>query len=181
MTDVFSHVGLIGVVARPAGGVADLASNTFEGLRSTTTGAQTITKIRESRVFYADKILRPFNTYEAEGHKVFTKADKGVWSKTDMYMRHVYPTDVKNYLILTNKRVLYVRQNEVFNEWESEWNLSFNDIKGEPVVEGNTVVFYMQVTETRVFKKDVTCRRVVMPDRSYVTWFLDKLVDMKLF
>lgn len=158
-----------------------MASNTFEGLRSTTTGAQTITKVRESRVFYADKILRPYNTYEAEGHQVFIKADKGAWSKTDMYMRHVYPTDNKSYLILTNRRILYVKQSDVFNEWESEWTLSFNDIKGQVLVEGNYVTFFMQVTETKVFKRDVTCRKVVMPDASYVNWFLDKLEDMKLF
>ena len=173
--------GLIGVVARPAGGVADLASNTFEGIRNTTTGTGTINKSRETRAFYADAILQPYNSNEAECFKIFHETDKGTWSRSDVYMRHLYPVNGRNYLILTNKRIMHVRCTDLFNEWICDWNLLLSDIDGGGAVQGDSLRFDIKAKEThQVLRKHATYRKVQVPSGASVTWFLDKLQDMKL-
>jgi len=174
--------GLIGVVARPAGGVVDMASNTFEGLKNTTVGIQEIHPMRVARVFHADKILRPFNKYEATGNQILMQTDKGRYSKTDFYVVHVYPADQKNYLILTNKNILYIHKSDILNEWESVWRLSFNEIKGEPVIEQSKITFNLHSTDVKkpVFKKKIICRSALLPTEAFAKWFSSKLDNAKM-
>lgn len=174
--------GLIGVVARPAGGVVDMASSTFEGLKSTTSGVKSIHQLRVTRVFHADKVLRPFNEYEADGNKILMEADKGRYAKTDFYLTHVYPVESKNYLILSNKHIFYMTRNEILNEWTSSWCIGFNEIKGLPVMRDTRITFNLHAMDTRksIFKKAHNVRTLLLPTEATAKWFLGKFEDAKM-
>eukprot|EP00111_Clytia_hemisphaerica_P024656 TCONS_00072678-protein len=173
--------GLIGVVARPVGGVVDMASNTFDGLKSTTSGVKAIELSRVTRVFHADKVLRPFNLYEADGNKILMQCNKGEYAKKNFYITHV--VDKKNYLILTQSNILYVGKNELkMGEWESVWVIEFNELKREPEVKETKIIFHIHNTDTRrsIFKKSTNTREVILESSAVADWFILKLRDAKM-
>ncbi|XP_065656239.1 intermembrane lipid transfer protein VPS13A isoform X1 [Hydra vulgaris] len=174
--------GLVGVVARPVGGVVDMASSTFDGLKSTTSGVKRISHNRVPRVFHADKVLRAFNEYEAEGNQILMEADKGRYAKNEYYMVHIYLADLKSYLILTNTSILLVNRNEILHEWESSWKLGFSEIKDDPVIDGNKITFNLNspVHRKSVFKKTVNSRVVTLQTDAVAKWFVSKFEDAKI-
>lgn len=62
--------GLIGVVARPTGGIIDFASSSFEGIRKATTLSQDVFRLRPPRIIRKDGVITPYNYREAVGHSI---------------------------------------------------------------------------------------------------------------
>ena len=59
--------GLIGVVARPLGGLTDFVFYTIYGIHHHTLADDGVLFLRYPRFIQPDKILRPFNYRQAEG------------------------------------------------------------------------------------------------------------------
>lgn len=64
--------GLIGVVARPTGGIVDFASSTFDGIRKATTLSEEVTRLRPPRIIRSDGVITPYNYREAAGNQILT-------------------------------------------------------------------------------------------------------------
>lgn len=62
--------GLIGVVARPTGGIVDFASSSFEGIRKATTLSQDVTRLRPPRIIRKDGVITPYNYRQAAGNSI---------------------------------------------------------------------------------------------------------------
>lgn len=106
--------GAIGLVARPTAGLVDFTSDTFDAVRRVTTGGEEVNRIRPPRFFTSDGIVRPYSLTAARGHKIFKELEKGKYALTDTFAHceEVFPQ--KEFLILTNNRVIYAVRNETF-------------------------------------------------------------------
>lgn len=82
--------GLIGLPAKTAIGVLDLASNVSEGIKNSTTfmdGGQ-IERVRLPRFISSDKLIKPYNLRDSQGQYWLKTCNGGEYAK-DFYVGHV--------------------------------------------------------------------------------------------
>eukprot|EP00795_Rhopilema_esculentum_P010930 gene10930-19765_t len=173
--------GLIGVVARPTGGLVDMASSTFEGLKSTAGGRKQVYRLRLSRVFHADKVLRPYIDYEAQGNKILMEAEKGRFAKTDSYFAHAV-VEQKAYLFVTDKKILLIGKGDLLDDWDCKWQIPFTSFKTEPKSSGKSVIFTLHSSDGKrsMFSKEIAERSVTLQSESVAKFSLslyDKIVN----
>lgn len=109
--------GAIGLVARPAAGVVDFASGTFDSVKRAAEG-EDITRLRPPRFLQSDGLVLPYCKLEAAGHKLLMELEKGKYSKTDIYVTHLWIIQRKEILLLTDKRIAYIAHNDLFGGWQ---------------------------------------------------------------
>ncbi|KAL5288954.1 hypothetical protein ACFFRR_009268 [Megaselia abdita] len=116
--------GAIGFVARPAAGLVDFTSDTFDAVKRATSEGEDANRIRPPRFFTSDSVVRPYSLVASRGHKIFKELEKGKFSLTDIFAHceEVFPN--KEFLILTNNRVMYVVKNETFANFGVSINYS---------------------------------------------------------
>uniref|UniRef100_A0A0K0FDI7 Vacuolar protein sorting-associated protein 13A (inferred by orthology to a human protein) n=1 Tax=Strongyloides venezuelensis TaxID=75913 RepID=A0A0K0FDI7_STRVS len=120
-------IGLVGVVTRPISGTVDMASGTFNAIKVCTSGNQFVEAARPMRYIHKDKVVRPYNHYEAKGYKFFRQAEEGSYIETDTFIIHGVLTD-KNILIVTDKRLFIVNKHCVTGALNTQWEMLYNDI-----------------------------------------------------
>lgn len=126
--------GLIGIVARPASGVMDLASNTFEGFQKLADMSEDVKRMRPARWIHEDTgVLQPYKLRKAQGKAILLEVEKGKFAEGARYMDHI-PMDKnkKSFLLLTDKMILEAHTGEIFGQWNSAWNFSYDEIVEEP-------------------------------------------------
>uniref|UniRef100_A0A8C4LD24 Vacuolar protein sorting 13 homolog C n=1 Tax=Equus asinus asinus TaxID=83772 RepID=A0A8C4LD24_EQUAS len=63
--------GLVGAVARPTGGIIDMASSTFQGIQRAAESTEEVSSLRPPRLIHEDGIIRPYDRQESEGCDLF--------------------------------------------------------------------------------------------------------------
>ncbi|XP_030829188.1 vacuolar protein sorting-associated protein 13C isoform X3 [Strongylocentrotus purpuratus] len=127
--------GLAGVVAKPTGGIIDFASGTFEGIRRVVESEVEIHKLREPRYIGADGIIRAYNKSMALGNSLLLQVDKGKYAHTEDYVAHMQVTaDKKNYILATDKRVIYTSRGEMLGQWDVDFEFMYINLKELPKV-----------------------------------------------
>ena len=63
---------MVGLVARPTGGIIDFASGTFDSVKRVAETSEEISRKRHPRFLHSDGVVRYYNAKEAQG-KNFTK------------------------------------------------------------------------------------------------------------
>lgn len=127
----FSGVGkgVVGLVARPTGGVIDFASGTFDSVKRVTENQEEIKRTRPSRFLHSDGIVRNYNLKEAQGWKYLRELDKGKYAKTDIYVAHEnVAADAPSVLMVSNKRILFMSYQSVLGNWTTAWEFVYADI-----------------------------------------------------
>ncbi|XP_043932244.1 vacuolar protein sorting-associated protein 13C [Protopterus annectens] len=152
--------GLVGVVARPTGGIIDMASSTFQGIQRVAESTEEVAKLRSPRVIKEDGIIRPYCQREAEGCELFEKSDI---TKLEGELYHAH-CDVqgskKTKLLITNRRVMCVKQLEIIGHLNREWSYSLDDFTLSPSVEGASLKLY--VLDQGLFQKKNSSRPEVV-------------------
>ncbi|KFZ60287.1 Vacuolar protein sorting-associated protein 13C, partial [Podiceps cristatus] len=147
--------GLVGVVARPTGGIVDMASSTFQGIQRVAESTEEVSNIRPPRFIHEDGIIRPYNRVEAEGYDLFEKLHIRKLEKESYRYHCALPRGRGANLIVTNRRVIYVKEVEILGHLTTEWNYLFEDFTCCPSYEAN--VLKITVLDQRVFqRKDST-------------------------
>ncbi|KAG8144829.1 hypothetical protein E2320_013243 [Naja naja] len=67
--------GLVGVVARPTGGIIDMASSTFQGIQRVAESTEEVSSLRPPRLIREDGIIRPYDRGEADGCDLFESSE----------------------------------------------------------------------------------------------------------
>lgn len=62
--------GLVGAFTRPASGVVDFASTSFDGLKRAAENIDEARRVRPPRFLHKDGVLRPYIHVEAEGNDI---------------------------------------------------------------------------------------------------------------
>uniref|UniRef100_A0A8C2WAP9 Vacuolar protein sorting 13 homolog A n=1 Tax=Cyclopterus lumpus TaxID=8103 RepID=A0A8C2WAP9_CYCLU len=68
--------GLVGAVARPTGGIIDMASSTFQGIKRAAETSQDVASLRPPRFIHEDGVIRPYKEREGLGSQMLKVGEK---------------------------------------------------------------------------------------------------------
>ncbi|KAM7158322.1 intermembrane lipid transfer protein VPS13C isoform 2-T2 [Molossus nigricans] len=142
--------GLVGAVAGPTGGIIDMASSTFQGIQRAAESTEEVSSLRPPRLIHEDGILRPYNRQESEGYDLFENHIKKLEGET--YRYHCSISGSKRIiLMITNRRVLCVKEVEILGLMSIDWQYPFEDFVFPPSASGN--LLNISVREQSLFHK----------------------------
>ena len=125
--------GVVGLVARPTGGLVDFASGTFDTVKRVTEVSEEIERIRPVRFLHSDGVVRNFNLQEALGSKILNNLEKGRYSESDNYVAHFDITaDRPSVLLISSRRILFVTYAQMMGTWTIDWEFEYGAITGPP-------------------------------------------------
>ncbi|XP_072243962.1 intermembrane lipid transfer protein VPS13A isoform X3 [Leuresthes tenuis] len=76
--------GLVGAVARPTGGIIDMASSTFQGIKRAAETSQDVESLRPPRFIHEDGVIRPYREREGVGSQMLQRRlAYSEWSRSD--------------------------------------------------------------------------------------------------
>uniref|UniRef100_A0A8C3CWI1 Vacuolar protein sorting 13 homolog C n=1 Tax=Cairina moschata TaxID=8855 RepID=A0A8C3CWI1_CAIMO len=142
--------GLVGVVARPTGGIVDMASSTFQGIQRVAESTEEVSNLRPPRLIHEDGIIRPYNRVEAEGYDLFEKLHIRKLEKETYRYHCALPRGRRANLIVTN-RYLALKEVEILGHLTTEWDYLFEDFACCPTYEGS--VLKITVLDQRIFHR----------------------------
>ncbi|XP_006899704.1 PREDICTED: vacuolar protein sorting-associated protein 13C isoform X1 [Elephantulus edwardii] len=128
--------GLVGAVARPTGGIIDMASSTFQGIQRAAESTEEVSSLRPPRLIHEDGIIRPYDRQESEGYDLFENQIKKLQEETYRYHCAV-PGGKKTVFMVTNRRVLYIKEVEILGHMTVDWQCLFEDFVSPPSVSEN--------------------------------------------
>ncbi|KAM8783626.1 intermembrane lipid transfer protein VPS13C isoform 3-T3 [Rhynchonycteris naso] len=160
--------GLVGAVAAPTGGIIDMASSTFQGIQRAAESTEEVSRLRPPRLIHEDGVIRPYDRQESEGYDLFENHIKKMEGET--YRYHCAVSGCKRTtLMITNRRVLCIKEVEIIGLMSTEWQYPFEDFVFPPCVSGN--LLNISVKEQGLFhKKDSAnqayLRKICLQDTS---------------
>ncbi|XP_051002167.1 intermembrane lipid transfer protein VPS13A [Acomys russatus] len=122
--------GLVGAVARPTGGIIDMASSTFQGIKRATETFE-VESLRPPRFFNEDGVIRPYRLRDGTGNQMLQVIENGRFAKYK-YFTHVMINKTDMFMI-TRRGVLFVTKG-TFGQLTCEWQYSFDEFTKEPVI-----------------------------------------------
>ncbi|XP_005316696.2 intermembrane lipid transfer protein VPS13C isoform X3 [Ictidomys tridecemlineatus] len=142
--------GLVGAVARPTGGIIDMASSTFQGIQRAAESTEEVSSLRPPRLIQEDGIIRPYDRQESEGYDLFENHIKKLEGETYRY-HCVIPGSKRTVLMVTNRRVLYIKEVEILGHMSIDWQCPFEDFVLPPSIDEN--LLKISVKEQGLFHK----------------------------
>ncbi|XP_068438571.1 intermembrane lipid transfer protein VPS13C isoform X2 [Clinocottus analis] len=134
--------GLVGVVARPTGGIVDMASSTFQGIQRAAESTEEVTRLRPVRLIREDGIIRPYDLTESQGYDLFQRSEVQQL-EGEVFRGHCpYPGHRKTNIIVTNRRVLCVKEIDFVGHFSREWECLFENFYRPPAVTGSELKIY---------------------------------------
>ncbi|KAI4872968.1 hypothetical protein NFI96_023652 [Prochilodus magdalenae] len=134
--------GLVGVVARPTGGIVDMASSTFQGIQRVAESTEEVTKLRPVRLIQEDGIIRPYNQQESKGYDLFQRSEIKQLDGEVFRGHYEYPGHKKTNIIVTNRRVMCVKEIDLIGHFNKEWECQFEHFLQPPSVDGGDLKIY---------------------------------------
>uniref|UniRef100_A0A8C5P9K6 Vacuolar protein sorting 13 homolog C n=1 Tax=Leptobrachium leishanense TaxID=445787 RepID=A0A8C5P9K6_9ANUR len=137
--------GLVGVVARPTGGIIDMASSTFQGIQRVAESAEDVSPLRSPRFIHEDGIIRPYNQNEAQGLDLFENSNiKKLDGEIFRYSSLLNKAKKIN-LVITNRRVMCLKEVEILGHRTIDWDYAFEEFVHPPTVEDNILNLTVKV------------------------------------
>ncbi|XP_036096076.1 vacuolar protein sorting-associated protein 13C isoform X1 [Molossus molossus] len=162
--------GLVGAVAGPTGGIIDMASSTFQGIQRAAESTEEVSSLRPPRLIHEDGILRPYNRQESEGYDLFEQELEIQENVSFLILpllsikNHIKKLEGETYryhcsisgskriiLMITNRRVLCVKEVEILGLMSIDWQYPFEDFVFPPSASGN--LLNISVREQSLFHK----------------------------
>uniref|UniRef100_A0A803WFT4 Vacuolar protein sorting 13 homolog A n=1 Tax=Ficedula albicollis TaxID=59894 RepID=A0A803WFT4_FICAL len=81
--------GLVGAVARPTGGIIDMASSTFQGIKKVADSSEDVISLRPPRFFGEDGVIRPYRLRDGTGSQMLQsilKKEKGLYAQMKSFV-----------------------------------------------------------------------------------------------
>ncbi|XP_035538229.1 vacuolar protein sorting-associated protein 13C [Morone saxatilis] len=146
--------GLVGVVARPTGGIVDMASSTFQGIQRAAESTEEVTKLRPVRLIREDGIIRPYDLTESQGFDLFQRSEIKPL-EGEVFRDHCqYPGHRKTNIIVTNRRVLCVKEMDFVGHFSREWECLFENFYRLPTVSGSELKIYCKEQQKLKLRRD---------------------------
>ncbi|XP_027143245.1 vacuolar protein sorting-associated protein 13C isoform X3 [Larimichthys crocea] len=148
--------GLVGVVARPTGGIVDMASSTFQGIQRAAESTEEVTKLRPVRLIREDGIIRPYDLTESQGFDLFQRSEIKQLDG-EVFRDHCsFPGHRKTNIIVTNRRVLCVKEIDFVGHFNKEWECLFENFCRPPAATGSELKIYCKEQQKlKLPKRDV--------------------------
>ncbi|XP_052691479.1 intermembrane lipid transfer protein Vps13-like [Crassostrea angulata] len=147
--------GLVGVVTRPTSGVVDFASSSFEGIKRIADLSDEVGRLRPPRLFYSDKIIRPYNRVEAFGNAILQETEKG-------------------------KRVICAEKGDILGHWDDDWSHTYGDLKEKPTRSAKGVLILPKDAKKKFpLKIGSSSKKIEIPisDSNEAEWLVGKISE----
>ncbi|KAH1006005.1 hypothetical protein HUJ04_006891 [Dendroctonus ponderosae] len=171
--------GAVGLVARPAAGLVDFASGSLNVVKRVTEFGEDTVRLRPPRFLQADGLVRPYNSLEAEGHKLLMELSKGKYATTDIYVYHRVMIGNKEILLLTDQRIAYVEHNDVFGGWQIDWSYTWQDLKHPAKVVPKGVVITTDGKKKSMFGSSSTVKTILIGDAAVKEELCRKIEELR--
>uniref|UniRef100_A0A8C8ZX45 Vacuolar protein sorting 13 homolog A n=1 Tax=Prolemur simus TaxID=1328070 RepID=A0A8C8ZX45_PROSS len=168
--------GLVGAVARPTGGIIDMASSTFQGIKRATETSE-VESLRPPRFFSEDGVIRPYRLRDGTGNQMLQVMENGRFAKYK-YFTHVMinKTDM---LMITRRGVLFVTKG-TFGQLTCEWQYSFDEFTKEPfIVDGRRLRIEAKERVKSVFHAREFGKIINFRTPEDARWILTKLEEAR--
>ncbi|KAM3866154.1 intermembrane lipid transfer protein VPS13C-like [Diretmus argenteus] len=147
--------GLLGVVAKPLGGIMDMASGTMQVIQRVAESTEEVTKLRLVRLIREDGIIRPYDQAESRGYDLFQRSQIKQL-EGEVFRDHCeYPGHRKANIIVTNRRVMCVKETEFVGHLEKKWECLLENLSRPPAaVEGDLTLYCQEHHKLKMGKRD---------------------------
>ncbi|XP_040272989.1 LOW QUALITY PROTEIN: vacuolar protein sorting-associated protein 13A [Bufo bufo] len=169
--------GLVGAVTRPTGGIIDMASSTFQGIKRATDSSDEVESLRPPRFIHEDGVIRPYKLREGTGSQMLQKIENGRFAKCK-YFAHamVNNTDL---LMVMKSGVLFVTKG-TFGQLTCEWQYSFDEFTKEPIiVNGRRLRIEAKERVKSVFHAKEFGKIINFKTPDDAKWILSKLEEVR--
>ncbi|CAL1615509.1 unnamed protein product [Knipowitschia caucasica] len=169
--------GLVGAVARPTGGIIDMANSTFQGIRRAAETSQDITSLRPPRFIHEDGVIRPYKEREGLGSQMLQKIENGRFAKY-RYFAHAKVND-SDFLMITKRGIFFVTKG-TFGQLTCEWQYLFEEFTKEPmIVEDRRLRIEAKERVKSVFHAKEFGKIINFKTPEVAKWVLSKLEDAR--
>ncbi|XP_004383340.1 intermembrane lipid transfer protein VPS13A isoform X1 [Trichechus manatus latirostris] len=169
--------GLVGAVARPTGGIIDMASSTFQGIKRATETSGEVESLRPPRFFNEDGVIRPYRLRDGTGNQMLQVIENGRFAKYK-YFTHVMINKTDT-LMITKRGVLFVTKG-TFGQLTCEWQYSFDEFTKEPfIVHGRRLRIEAKERVKSVFHTKEFGKIINFKTPEDARWILAKLEEAR--
>ncbi|XP_054980004.1 intermembrane lipid transfer protein VPS13A [Sorex araneus] len=169
--------GLVGAVARPTGGIIDMASSTFQGIKRATETSDEVESLRPPRFFNEDGIIRPYRLRDGAGNQMLQVLEDGRFA-TCKYFTHVM-INKSDIFMITKSGVLFITKG-TFGQLTCEWQYSFDEFTKEPfIVHGRRLRIEAKERVTPVFHAKEFGKIINFKTPEDARWILTKLEEAR--
>ncbi|XP_061789259.1 intermembrane lipid transfer protein VPS13A isoform X1 [Nerophis lumbriciformis] len=169
--------GLVGAVARPTGGIIDMASSTFQGIKSAADTSQDIGSLRPPRFIHEDGVIRPYRQREGIGSQMLQKIENGRFAKY-RYFAHANVND-SDFFMITKRGIFFVTTG-TFGQLNCEWQYLFDEFTKDPtIVENRRLRIEAKERVKSVFHAKEFGKIINFKTPEIATWVLAKLEDAR--
>ncbi|XP_040844715.1 vacuolar protein sorting-associated protein 13A isoform X2 [Ochotona curzoniae] len=168
--------GLVGAVTRPTGGIIDMASSTFQGIKRATETSE-VESLRPPRFFSEDGVIRPYRLRDGTGNQMLQVMENGRFAK-HKYFTHVMINKTDMFMI-TRSGVLFVTKG-TFGQLTCEWQYSFDEFTKEPfIVHGRRLRIEAKERVKSVFHAREFGKIINFKTSEDARWILTKLEEAR--
>ncbi|KAM9858498.1 intermembrane lipid transfer protein VPS13A [Aulostomus maculatus] len=169
--------GLVGAVARPTGGIIDMASSTFQGIKRAAETSQDVESLRPPRFIHEDGVIRPYREREGIGSQMLQKIENGRFAKYK-YFAHAKIND-SDFFMITKMGIFFVTKG-TFGQLTCEWQYLFEEFTKEPmIVEDRRLRIEAKERVKSVFHAKEFGKIINFKTPEIAKWVLDKLEDAR--
>ncbi|XP_068165987.1 intermembrane lipid transfer protein VPS13A [Antennarius striatus] len=169
--------GLVGAIARPTGGIIDMASSTFQGIKRAAETSQDIESLRPPRFIHEDGVIRPYKEKEGFGSQMLQKIENGRFSR-HRYFAHAMVND-SDLLMITKRGIFFVTKG-TFGQLTCEWQYLFEEFTKDPmIVENRRLRIEAKERVKSVFHAKEFGKIINFKNPEIATWVLAKLEDAR--
>ncbi|XP_051510128.1 intermembrane lipid transfer protein VPS13A-like isoform X3 [Myxocyprinus asiaticus] len=169
--------GLVGALTRPTGGIIDMASSTFQGIKRAAETTQDVTSLRPPRFIHEDGVIRPYKEREGIGSQMLQSVENGRFAKY-RYFAHAKVND-SDFLMITKRGIFFVTKG-TFGQLTCEWQYLFDEFTKEPmIVEGRRLRIEAKERVKSVFHAKEFGKIINFKTPELAKWVLAKLEDAR--
>ncbi|XP_041957413.1 vacuolar protein sorting-associated protein 13A isoform X2 [Alosa sapidissima] len=169
--------GLVGAVTRPTGGIIDMASSTFQGIKRATEPSQDVDSLRPPRFIHDDGVIRPYREREGLGSQMLQKIENGRFAKY-RYFAHAKVNE-SDFLMITKRGIFFVTKG-TFGQLTCEWQYLFDEFTKEPmIVEDRRLRIEAKERVKSVFHAKEFGKIINFKTPEIAKWVLTKLEDAR--
>uniref|UniRef100_A0A669F4A6 Vacuolar protein sorting 13 homolog A n=1 Tax=Oreochromis niloticus TaxID=8128 RepID=A0A669F4A6_ORENI len=169
--------GLVGAVARPTGGIIDMASSTFQGIKRAAETSQDIQSLRPPRFIHEDGVIRPYKEREGLGSQMLQKIENGRFASY-RYFAHAKVNE-SDFLMITKRGIFFVTKG-TFGQLTCEWQYLFEEFTKDPtIIEDRRLRIEAKERVKSVFHAKEFGKIINFKTPEIAKWVLAKLEDAR--
>ncbi|KAH9508945.1 hypothetical protein Btru_048361 [Bulinus truncatus] len=173
--------GLLGLLTKPTGGVVDMVSMAFDGLRRTAEmEGSVVARMRLPRFINPHIGLQPFSPHKASGQRLLQNVLKGDLTRTDVYWAHapLSREDKSAILLITDRNLLFLEKCRFWGGWDVDWKVSLDRILGVPAIKDDKMIFKIKEDDSGVNLFSSGEKEIISKEADILEWLQGQISNV---